>query len=201
MTERFITNNNTFEKQKCSEKHFTDKHFDKKLVMLSRIGLIFLLVGLLFTANAQMPYKHSIGVTLGTTQGVSYKTFPTDHFAIQLDLGTKYVYVYGNQVWTFELAPNFMYEGRLAGNLYGFVGGGGSIGYCWKNYTYIKNGEQSSHHNAKGGLNGFFGMEYKFQIPLTLQFDFRPGYRCVFNRDFAEHIFDWGLNFGLRYTF
>ena len=106
-----------------------------------------------------------------------------------------------DEVLTEATTPNFMYEGRLAGNLYGFVGGGGSIGYCWKNYTYIKNGEQSSHHNAKGGLNGFFGMEYKFQIPLTLQFDFRPGYRCIFNGDFAEHIFDWGLNFGLRYTF
>ena len=71
MTERFITNNNTFEKHKCSEKHFTDKHFDKKPAMLSRIGLVVLLVGLLFTANAQMPYKHSIGVTLGTTQGAT----------------------------------------------------------------------------------------------------------------------------------
>ena len=44
-------------------------------------------------------------------------------------------------------------------------------------------------------------MEYKFSVPLTLQLDFRPGYRCVFNKDLSEHIFDWGLNFGLRYTF
>lgn len=159
-------------------------------------------IGITLTSHAQSPYKHSIGVTLGTTQAVGFKTFPTDHFAIQLDLGTKYAYVYGNHLWSFELAPNFMYEGRLTGGLYGFVGGGGSIGYCWKNYYYFTAwGEMSSRNNAKGGLNGFFGMEYKFAIPLTLQLDFRPGYRCVFNKDFSEHLFDWGLNFGVRYIF
>ena len=140
MIEQIIIHNNIFKKQKDCEKHFKGNHFDKKPAMLSYIVFIVLFFGLFFNANAQMPYKHSIGVTLGTTQGVSYKSFPTDHFAIQFDLGTKYVYVYGNQVWTFELAPNFMYEGRLIDNLYGFVGGGGSIGYCWKNYTYINNG-------------------------------------------------------------
>ena len=47
-----------------------------------------------------------------------------------------------------------------------------------------------------------FGLEYKFDIPLTLQLDFRPGYRCVFAANkFADHKFDWGLNFGVRYTF
>lgn len=168
----------------------------------NNIFFIALFAGFLFTAKAQAPYKNSIGVTLGTTQAVSYKCFPTDHFAIQLDLGTKYAYVYGNHLWSFELAPNFMYEGCLTGGLYGFVGGGGSIGYSWKNYHYFDTwGENSSHHNGKGGLNGLFGMEYKFTIPLTLQLDFRPGYRCVFNKDFSEHLFDWGLNFSLRYTF
>lgn len=155
----------------------------------------------LFQANAQAPYKHSIGATLGTTQAVSYKTFPLNHFAIQLDLGTKYCYVYGTHTWSFELAPNFMYEGRLTKGLYGFVGAGGSIGYNWQPYSYILYGYHTSYNNGKGGVNGFFGMEYKFNIPLTLQFDFRPGYRCVFNRYFADHIFDWGLNFGVRYTF
>ena len=71
--------------------------------------LITFLLGIALTVHAQSPYRHSIGVTLGTTQAVGFKTFPTDHFAIQLDLGTKYAYVYGSHLWTFELAPNFMY--------------------------------------------------------------------------------------------
>ena len=162
-----------------------------------------LFVGITFHASAQAPYKHGIGVTLGTTQALSYKTFPTTHFAIQLDAGTKYCYVYGSHLWSAELAPNFMYEGRLSGDLYGFVGVGGSIGYTWNNYFGYFNeyGQQWSRHNAKGGANGIFGLEYMFDSYLAFQFDFRPGYRCVFNRYFADHKFDWGLNFGVRYTF
>ena len=184
---------------------------------MKRVSTVFLLFafffGITLQTNAQAPYKHSIGATLGTTQAVSYKTFPTDHFAIQLDLGTKYCYVYGTHTWSFELAPNFMYEGRLYHGLYGFVGGGGSIGYNWQPFPWLPREGQNVHwdptttpylvsyHNGKAGLNGFFGLEYKFDIPLTLQFDFRPGYRCVFIRYVASHIFDWGLNFGVRYTF
>ena len=174
---------------------------------MKKINLIILVFALfattLFHANAQAPYKHSIGVTLGTTQAISYKTFPCNHFAIQLDLGTKYCYVYGTHLWSLELAPNFMYEGRLGGNLYGLVGLGGSIGYTWRSYLYIDSYGiyRYSHRNGKGGVNGIFGLEYKFPVPLVLQFDFRPGYRCVFTRYFGEHCFDWGVNFGVRYTF
>lgn len=175
-------------------------------IVLRKKILFFLFVaffagGALPVARAQAPYKHSFGATVGTSQAFSYKTFPCNHFAIQLDAGTKYCYVYGNHLWSLELAPNFMYEGRLAGDLYGFVGAGGSVGYSWKNYLYYNaSGLQSSSNNAKGSLNGFFGLEYKLPFHVTLQFDFRPGYRCVFNRYFAEHIFDWGLNVGVRYA-
>lgn len=166
--------------------------------------LIALFAGFIFQANAQAPYKRSYGLILGTTQGISYKSFPSQHFAIQLDLGTKYCYVYGSHLWTLELAPNFMYEGWLYEGLYGFAGLGGSVGYNWQCYRYMNNRppyEHESCNNYKGGVNGFFGLEYKFYIPLTLQFDFRPGYRCIFNFDgLTDHKFDWGLNFGVRYT-
>ena len=175
--------------------------------MMRKYGIVILFIalfaGAMFHSNAQTPYKHGIGVTIGTTQAVSYKTFPIDHFAIQVDLGTKYCYVYGSHLWSLELAPNFMYEGRLTRSLYGLVGLGGSIGYTWNNlFGYFNEyGPQWSRHNAKGGANGIFGLEYKTEYPIVIQFDFRPGYRCVFNRYFADHKFDWGLNFGVRYTF
>ena len=39
-------------------------------------------------------------------------------------------------------------------------------------------------------------------LVARMQLDFRPGYRCVFAPNkFADHKFDWGLNFGVRYTF
>lgn len=175
---------------------------------MKRSSIILVIVaffaGITSHANAQAPYKHGIGATIGTSQAVTYKTFPTQHFAIQVDLGTKYCYVYGTHLWSAELAPNFMYEGRLAGDLYGLVGVGGSIGYTWNNlFGYFnKYGPQWSSDNAKGGANGIFGLEYLIDSYLAFQFDFRPGYRCVFNFDgLTDHTFDWGLNFGLRYTF
>ncbi len=180
----------------------------EKQRLMKRNGIIFLFIamfaGTLFQTNAQAPYRRSYGLTIGTTQGISYKSFPSRHFAIQLDLGTKYCYVYGSNLWTAELAPNFMYEGWFCEGLYGFAGLGASIGYNWQEFKYINDKppyEHVSDNNYKGGLNGIFGLEYKFFIPLTLQFDFRPGYRCVFNSDgLADHKFDWGLNFGVRYT-
>ena len=121
---------------------------------MRRSGLILLyillFVGASLPLHAQAPYRHSLGATLGTTQALSYKTFPTNHFALQIDLGSKYCYVYGNHLWSLELAPNLMYEGRLTGNLYGFVGGGISWGYALKRYTYYDAyGMQSSNINLK----------------------------------------------------
>ena len=172
----------------------------KKSVVVVLLFTFF--ISILCQTNAQAPYKHGIGVTFGTTQAVSYKTFPVNHFALQLDLGTKYCYVYGSHLWSLELAPNFMYEGRLSGDLYGLVGAGGSVGYTWNNlFSYFNEyGQQWSRHNAKGGANAIIGLEYLIDTYLAFQFDFRPGYRCVFNRHFADHKFDWGLNFGVRYT-
>lgn len=170
----------------------------KKILVFFLCMAVFL--GRMTPARAQAPYQHGFGATVGTTQAFSYKTFPCTHFAIQLDLGTKYCYVYGSHLWSLELAPNFMYEGHFTAGLYGFAGLGGSIGYNWQPFYYIDNGTRVSRHNGKGGLNGIFGLEYKFNCPMALQFDFRPGYRCVFHRHFADHQFDWGLNFGVRYT-
>ena len=194
---------------------------------MKKISILTLLIafftGISFHANAQAPYKESIGLTLGTSQAFSYKAFPTNHFAIQVDLGSKYCYVYGSHLWSVDIAPNFMYEGRLYKGLYGFAGLGGSIGYNWQPFYYIIGLEpgdagynpnpnpgdpnpnsvtRRSVHNCKAGANGFFGLEYKFDIPLAMQLDFRPGYRCIFAvNKFTDHKFDWGLNFGVHYTF
>ena len=171
-----------------------------------------LLVSMALSTQAQAPYKHSIGVTVGfSTQAVSYKTFPTDHFAIQLDLGPKYNYSiiagYGSTLWSMEIAPSFMYEGHFVKGLYGFVGGGLSLGFGWNPpvtyYTSYSPEIQFRKITGKGGAHGIIGLEYKFDIPLTLQLDFRPGYRFQFNHEFiGNHTFEWGLpSFGVRYTF
>ena len=177
----------------------------------SFIALLAIMAAIVFKANAQSPYRHGIGATVGSMQALSYKTFPTDHFAIQLDLGTKYNYSiiagYGSTLWTTELATSLVYEGHFVKGLYGFVGGGVSLGFSWHPSVsyYIPSSPEMQIKNimGKSGAHGIIGLEYKFGIPLALQIDFRPGYRFQFNHEITvNHTFDWGLvNLGVRYTF
>lgn len=171
------------------------------------LALIF---GAIFTVNAQAPYKNSIGVTVGNFQAFSYKTFVTNHFAVQLDLGTKITRGadenWAADIWTFEFNPNFMYEGHFTKGLYGFIGGGVSLGYNWGYYHDVyffgfhwggRTGD-----NGKFGANGILGLEYKFSAPVTMQLDFRPGYGLLFNdNDWHWSYFDWSVNLGVRYAF
>ena len=180
----------------------------------NRIFLIFiaLFAGILSHANAQAPYKNGIGVSAGNMQALTFKTFGGNHFAFQLDLGTKYITTDGRfknidlkgvNFWTLELNPNIMFVGRLAGSLYGLVGLGASIGYCWNTIQY--QGFLGIWHTrsdfGKCGANGIVGLEYKFNAPVAMQFDFRPGYGCLFAEHYDAHYFDWSVNLGVRYTF
>lgn len=185
----------------------------KKKVFLAVFSVMFCLSA----AFAQAPYKHSIGGTIGSMQAFSYKTFVTDHFAIQVDLGTKITHtdgenIRGINIWDLELNPNFMYEGNFVAGLYGFAGGGVSLGYSWNgwypryhhyvDYYYYTHGWDL----GKFGINAILGLEYKLNIPLTLQLDFRPGYGMLFGEEYWGHAnvwnyFDWSLNAGVRYTF
>ena len=181
----------------------------KRKILVAVLCAMFWMAGVL---NAQAPYKHSIGATLGSMQAVSYKTFVTDHFAIQVDLGTKILCTdavnqgqshkwTGWNFWNLELNPNFLYEGNLVSGLYGFAGGGVSLGYSWvfwkPNFIGFDYWEK-----GKFGINAMLGLEYKLDIPLTLQFDFRPGYGLFFNDvQYYLHHFDWSVNVGVRYTF
>jgi len=180
----------------------------KKLVVCFLVA--FLCMG--FHANAQAPYKAGFGVSVGNMQALSFKAFGGNHFAFQADLGTKYVVTSGRfknlnmegvDFWTLELNPNFMFEGRLAGNFYGIVGLGASIGYCWTTMRYetFFGIVQTRQDLGKTGANGIVGAEYKFKAPVALQLDFRPGYGCLFAERYAAHYFDWSVNLGVHYTF
>ncbi len=51
--------------------------------------ILAIFMGISIAANAQAPYKNGFGVTVGNMQALSFKTFASNHFAIQVDLGTK----------------------------------------------------------------------------------------------------------------
>ena len=78
-----------------------------------------------------------------------------------------------------------------------------SIGYCWNDVSYPTwiGFLRTRYDLGKCGANGIFGLEYKFKAPVALQFDFRPGYGCLFADNVDIHYFDWSVNLGVRYTF
>ncbi|MBO4655453.1 MAG: hypothetical protein J5644_07905 [Bacteroidales bacterium] len=187
---------------------------------MKKISVILLsfVMGMMLTVNAQAPYRHGIGATLGTMEAFSYKTFLTENLAFSVDAGFKWttspstvIEKSGNYVWhgshvspfTIEANPNFMYEAAAGSKgLHWLVGGGISLGYCWRsyyNYNYSYYGYFPTF--GKFGINAIGGIEYKFNIPLTIQGDFRPGYGLLFNKDYTVHYFDWAVCVGVRYTF
>ncbi|MCQ2284231.1 MAG: hypothetical protein MJZ57_04960 [Bacteroidales bacterium] len=100
-----------------------------------------------------------------------------------------------------ELNANFMYEGNFTKGLYGFVGGGVSMGYNWNFASWDYWGGNYHSDLGKFGLNAILGLEYKISAPVTFQWDFRPGYGCLFAEHVDIHYFDWSVNLGVRYTF
>ncbi len=181
--------------------------------------LLGLVMGMMLTVNAQAPYRHSIGATLGNMEAFSYKTFFTDNFAFSVDAGAKFTYSsarflykpehhpYSGAVWltSIEANPNFMYEAPAgAKGLHWFVGGGVSAGFGW---AYIYHNHYDAYYHdyyrnsfAKFGVNAIGGVEYKFNIPLTLQADIRPGFGLIMNKNYNIHYFDWAICVGVRYT-
>jgi len=158
---------------------------------------VFLLTGAL-SAFSQAPYKNSIGGIVGFIEGGSYKTFISDNFAIQVDLGFRWSH-YAAGV---EVNGNFMYEQAIKNGFHWLAGGGLSTGPAFGGILFnpLTN---TVPIGFKIGMNGIGGAEYKFKnIPLTLQADIRPGASFyIFNGGFNAY-FDYNfVNASARYTF
>lgn len=185
----------------------------------------------------EQPYSHGLGLIVGSMNGFSFKTFLSEHFAVSVELGFKVTAANGKQFYegtrynpyssysysyttywvneefltttgVLELNVNFIYQNHFIAGLYGFAGGGPSLGWhCYNFYTpYGVGGVYNDWryykgNNGKAGVNMIFGLEYVFKAPVSLQVDFRPGYALLFDWKYTAHYFDWGLNLGIRYTF
>ncbi len=168
-----------------------------------RVSVLFLfLIGFSISSFGQdNPYKHSVGGVVGFIDGFSYKGFPAQNFAIQLDLGIGYVYPFlGSKV-----NVNFMFEKYINKGFYWFVGGGVSAGVTLfgRTINYYSGYYNYNYTFALIGVNAIGGVEYKFaNIPLTLQADLRPG-GSFFVNSYDKYIrFDYSFfNLSARYTF
>jgi len=191
--------------------------------------LIVIALMAITTINAQ-DYKHSFGIIAGSYNGISYKIHPYENVAFQLDLGAsvnqtpfgKARYRYGGAVFdlpldkpvfnvAYQFQPNVMWQGELTDNFYGFFGGGFTLGIIWCDFDFYTHWgyhvKLENTSEAKFGVNAMMGFEYVFEeTPLTLGFDFRPGYGAEYDHvtpdiSYERHFFDWSLSLALRYNF
>lgn len=182
----------------------------RKIFTAITILMLTLSVSFAQTRQDAAPYNNGVGATVGFINGFTFKTFPTNNFGIQLDLGYRFMWDYMHNfvptILTFN--PNFMYEGSAKNGFYWFIGGGLNIGGAFPKYYYYS----ETHNRYMGhcanfvfGVNVIGGAEYKFaKIPLALQVDARPGFFLfVNNRHHDPYIlFDYNfINISARYTF
>ncbi len=179
--------------------------------MKRRIFYFLLLIPLGVCAK---PYDHSLGLSAGNFNGLSYKRLATEHFAIQADMGV-HLTLFDRLYGTFEINPNLMYQGTMVSSpvcdFDFFVGGGTSFGFMT---TEIFSSWRYSSFGGKFGLNAIAGLEVAFnRTPLALSFDFRPGYGLFFGNEpyYSSYsntyysdfevisFFDWGFALGLRF--
>lgn len=181
---------------------------------------ILLFAVALMTSAAMMAqgYTHSIGGTVGSLYGVSYKGFIFGHenLALIADLGfgltvspitetarsggESYTSRQKNgntSFWTFEANPNVVYQAEISNGFSWFVGGGVSLGMT-KPFAGKDNGISYTYVGAplmgKFGVNAIGGAEYKFaNVPLAISLDFRPGYGLGFKK---EKDYDFDDDFG-----
>ncbi len=183
---------------------------------MKKLFILFLSVFCFAFVNAQN-YKHSIGVTAGGLNGVSYKgfIFGIEGLALQADLGvrvsvlgprvvSKYKYSDGESYkfvgkwdkaymyFTFEANPNIVYQSSIhkwaSVSLDWIAGGGLSLGLMRDKGTTLG---KYTEVGGKFGLNAFGGLELGLKkVPIAVGLDFRPGYGLGFWR----HKSDFGFS-------
>ena len=181
----------------------------KKIILL--ISMAFIATGSLFAQD----YNQSVGLVVGSLNGLSYKKFIKENVAVQTDLafglvatrasvyhGGEYLGSGGEHFWTFQLQPNLYYQKNVFntdwGNIAALVGGGMSLGYAEEFGSDLSMG--------KWGVNAIAGVEFILNnSPITVGLDFRPGYGLLFTSQsygiLTAHIFDWTLAASVRYCF
>ena len=174
----------------------------RKVLIISLLALFSCTVSMAQVRSDAAPYDNAIGGTIGFMNGPSFKTFPTNHFAIQLDLGYRFIldYEYNAVPIVLTFNPNFMYESACGNGFYWFIGGGFNIGGT---LPHPHHDGRYQHGNFVFGLNAFGGAEYKFaNIPLALQVDARPGFFLFASQHEPFVLFDYNFfNISARYTF
>ena len=171
--------------------------------------ILTLCFAVLFAATtvSAKEYTHSVGVVGGLGIGAQYKTMVTDHFTIMAELGY-FVCPDGGEGWGYTGAP-------IANGVFAYQTGSLVEGEGIKLSVYaggqVKLGYVFDEFDGEGlfGVGSVAGIEANIKnAPIAFSFDFRPGYAMMFyespwrkNTIATNHMFDYSVNVGIRYTF
>jgi hypothetical protein len=135
----------------------------KKLILSA-----FMLVGLVFSTQAQDISKNALGLRLGDSDGfggeVSYQRGLNSNNRLELDLGWRN----SNNVDAIKIAGLYQWVWNIEGGFNWYAGVGGGIG-TWS-YDYKGSKDDGEILFAAGDI----GIEYNFDFPLQLSLDMRP---------------------------
>lgn len=127
------------------------------------------IVSMVGTLTAQENSK-AIGLRLGGGFGgggeITYQQPLGSENRLEVDLGLNYVGFALNGIyqWTWDLSD-------LGDGFDWYAGVGGGIGSY--NFDYVLN--PTKNHVLSVGVLGQVGIDYKFEIPLNISLDYRPG--------------------------
>lgn len=135
----------------------------KKILILLTSVITVATLAATSTAKAQ-DYDHAIGITVGNSVGINYKTFLGERSAIEADFN----YYYNHNAPM--LLALYQYHIPLLEGFKLYVGGGVNLGA-------IDLGRDHSYSDSKFafGVDPTVGFEYKFnRAPVALALDYTP---------------------------
>ena len=153
---------------------------------IQKLLLLFAFISISNLSNAQL-YKSALGIRLGPSNGITFKSFVNKNAAIEAIATFRYQGV--------GLTGLYEIHGRAfnSRDFNWFIGGGGHV-FVWGNdRPKFLDREQS----LVLGLDGILGLEAKLRgIPLAISLDWKPTINIVNYSGF------WGdeIALSLRYT-
>lgn len=149
------------------------KSKNMKKIILSTI----MLIGLVFTTQAQQISKNAIGLRLGDSGGfgteITYQRALGSNNRLELDLGWRNRKDYNNNGYdddAIKLAALYQWVWNIDGGFNWYAGVGGGVGTFGRDYYDKRNFDNDTFVFAAGDI----GIEYNFNIPLLFSLDFRP---------------------------
>ncbi len=166
--------------------------------MKKTILLLLLIVGIGSQANAQEISKNAIGIRLSESDGfgpeVNYQRAFGDNNRLELGLA-----FHSKRYWdTAKLTGIYQWVWNIDGGFNWYAGpglGAGIVSYDNKHKDYPYD-DRYDGSEAFAFLTGDVGIEYSFDFPLLVSFDFRPQANLGYRDDVS---FDVGLS--ARYQF